>query len=189
MCPLLTVEVEILISLFSHDCCSLTSKCMEHRRGVMERVCASGTHTSGRYNMKMFRSIRTCSYLRELSGRVLSRRGCLVSIMSYHLGVQHHMDRTVSHSIVSCRARIEQGRLAKWLVDNSCADRVFFCNSGAEANEAAIKVLFSLLSVSTKFYRFPFSCSRDRPKGSARRRSILGHSATRRDASRGMHVH
>lgn len=35
---------------------------------------------------------------------------------------------------------IEQGQLAKWLVENSCADRVFFCNSGGEANEAAIKV-------------------------------------------------
>ncbi|MDM9581649.1 aspartate aminotransferase family protein [Nostoc sp. GT001] len=34
----------------------------------------------------------------------------------------------------------EQGELAKWLVDRSCADRVFFCNSGAEANEAAIKL-------------------------------------------------
>jgi len=34
----------------------------------------------------------------------------------------------------------EQGALAKWIVENSCADRVFFCNSGAEANEAAIKL-------------------------------------------------
>jgi acetylornithine/N-succinyldiaminopimelate aminotransferase len=34
----------------------------------------------------------------------------------------------------------EQGKLAEWLVGNSCADRVFFCNSGAEANEAAIKL-------------------------------------------------
>jgi acetylornithine/N-succinyldiaminopimelate aminotransferase len=34
----------------------------------------------------------------------------------------------------------EQGELAKWLVRNSCGDRVFFCNSGAEANEAAIKL-------------------------------------------------
>jgi acetylornithine/N-succinyldiaminopimelate aminotransferase len=33
-----------------------------------------------------------------------------------------------------------QIRLAKLLVDNSFADRVFFCNSGAEANEAAIKL-------------------------------------------------
>ena len=34
----------------------------------------------------------------------------------------------------------EQGELANWLVNHSCADRVFFCNSGAEANEAAIKL-------------------------------------------------
>ncbi len=33
-----------------------------------------------------------------------------------------------------------QGELAKWLVQNSCADKAFFCNSGAEANEAAIKL-------------------------------------------------
>ncbi|NET38738.1 MAG: aspartate aminotransferase family protein [Cyanothece sp. SIO1E1] len=33
-----------------------------------------------------------------------------------------------------------QGDLAKWLTTHSCADRVFFCNSGAEANEAAIKL-------------------------------------------------
>ena len=32
----------------------------------------------------------------------------------------------------------QQGALAKKLVDSSCADRAFFCNSGAEANEAAI---------------------------------------------------
>lgn len=33
-----------------------------------------------------------------------------------------------------------QGQLAKWLIDHSCAERVFFCNSGAEANEGAIKL-------------------------------------------------
>ncbi len=33
-----------------------------------------------------------------------------------------------------------QGELAKWIIDHSCADRVFFCNSGAEANEGAIKL-------------------------------------------------
>ena len=35
----------------------------------------------------------------------------------------------------------EQGQLAEWLVNNSFADKVFFCNSGAEANEAAIKLV------------------------------------------------
>lgn len=34
----------------------------------------------------------------------------------------------------------EQAELAKWLVESSCMDKVFFCNSGAEANEAAIKL-------------------------------------------------
>ncbi|HLP90066.1 MAG TPA: aspartate aminotransferase family protein [Nostocaceae cyanobacterium] len=34
----------------------------------------------------------------------------------------------------------EQGELAQWIIDHSCGDRVFFCNSGAEANEAAIKL-------------------------------------------------
>jgi acetylornithine/N-succinyldiaminopimelate aminotransferase len=34
----------------------------------------------------------------------------------------------------------QQVRLAKLLVTNSFADKAFFCNSGAEANEAAIKI-------------------------------------------------
>ena len=34
-----------------------------------------------------------------------------------------------------------QARLAKMLVENSCADRVFFANTGAEANEGAIKLV------------------------------------------------
>ena len=34
----------------------------------------------------------------------------------------------------------EQGALAQWLVEQSCGDHTFFCNSGAEANEGAIKL-------------------------------------------------
>ena len=34
----------------------------------------------------------------------------------------------------------QQGELATWLVENSGADKAFFCNSGAEANEGAIKL-------------------------------------------------
>ncbi len=34
----------------------------------------------------------------------------------------------------------EQGALAAWLVAHGAGERVFFCNSGAEANEAAIKL-------------------------------------------------
>lgn len=35
---------------------------------------------------------------------------------------------------------VPQVKLAELLVQNSCLDRVFFCNSGAEANEAAAKL-------------------------------------------------
>jgi acetylornithine/N-succinyldiaminopimelate aminotransferase len=35
---------------------------------------------------------------------------------------------------------LPQVALAEWLVQHAFADRVFFCNSGAEANEAAIKL-------------------------------------------------
>jgi predicted acetylornithine/succinylornithine family transaminase len=35
---------------------------------------------------------------------------------------------------------IPQIQLAELLISNSCFDRIFFCNSGAEANEAAIKL-------------------------------------------------
>ena len=34
-----------------------------------------------------------------------------------------------------------QAQLAKLLVENSCGNKVFFCNSGAEANEGAIKLV------------------------------------------------
>lgn len=33
-----------------------------------------------------------------------------------------------------------QAELAKWLVETTCGDKAFFCNSGAEANEGAIKL-------------------------------------------------
>jgi acetylornithine aminotransferase len=35
----------------------------------------------------------------------------------------------------------QQVELAEWLCEHSFADRVFFCNSGAEANEAAMKLV------------------------------------------------
>ena len=58
-----------------------------------------------------------------------------------------HSDRALRRSLgrqlrrlqhVSNLYRIpEQDALATWLVQHSCADSVFFCNSGAEANVAA----------------------------------------------------
>lgn len=44
------------------------------------------------------------------------------------------------HHVSNLYYTAAQGELAQWLVEHSCADRAFFCNSGAEANEGAIKL-------------------------------------------------
>ncbi len=49
---------------------------------------------------------------------------------------------------------IPQVELAEWLTSNSFADRVFFCNSGAEANEAAIKLARKYFHDQGKHERF-----------------------------------
>jgi len=49
---------------------------------------------------------------------------------------------------------IPQIELAGWLVENSFADRVFFCNSGAEANEAAIKLARKVYKERGENHRF-----------------------------------
>ncbi len=48
------------------------------------------------------------------------------------------LDAGVVHTSNLFRTR-PAGELAEWLVENSFADRVFFCNSGAEATEGALK--------------------------------------------------
>ena len=47
--------------------------------------------------------------------------------------------RTLTH-VSNLYYTTPQTELAAWLVQHSFADRAFFCNSGAEANEAAIKL-------------------------------------------------
>jgi acetylornithine/N-succinyldiaminopimelate aminotransferase len=49
---------------------------------------------------------------------------------------------------------VPQVKLASWLVENSFADRVFFCNSGAEANEAAIKIARRYFKEKGESWRF-----------------------------------
>ncbi|MEC4805615.1 MAG: aspartate aminotransferase family protein [Jaaginema sp. PMC 1079.18] len=56
----------------------------------------------------------------------------LVEVVSQQIQKLHHVSNLYYIP--------EQGQLAEWLVQHSCADRAFFCNSGAEANEAAIKL-------------------------------------------------
>jgi acetylornithine/N-succinyldiaminopimelate aminotransferase len=52
--------------------------------------------------------------------------------------IRDAVDTGVIHTSNLFRTRPAE-ELAGWLVDRSFADRVFFCNSGAEANEGAIK--------------------------------------------------
>jgi acetylornithine/N-succinyldiaminopimelate aminotransferase len=56
----------------------------------------------------------------------------LVSAVSQQIQSLHHVSNLYYIP--------EQGALAQWLVAHSCADKAFFCNSGAEANEGAIKL-------------------------------------------------
>jgi len=73
---------------------------------------------------------------------------CVAGIATCSLG--HADPRLVSavsdqirrlHHVSNLYYTVEQASLAKWLVEHSCGDRVFFCNSGAEANEAALKLV------------------------------------------------
>ena len=49
---------------------------------------------------------------------------------------------------------VPQLELAEWLIAHSFADRVFFCNSGAEANEAAIKLARKYFKEAGQGHRF-----------------------------------
>lgn len=53
-------------------------------------------------------------------------------------GIKEQADRLIHTS--SLYYIENQTELAKRIVENSCADKVFLCNSGAEANEGAIKL-------------------------------------------------
>lgn len=83
--------------------------------------------------------------LYSLDGRVFL--DCVAGIATCTLGHAHEsiiaavtaQMRRVSH-VSNLYYIPEQGALAAWLVHNSPADKAFFCNSGAEANEAAIKL-------------------------------------------------
>ena len=72
---------------------------------------------------------------------------CVAGIATCTLG---HSDRQLRRALNNQLGRLqhvsnlyqipEQEALAQWISANSCTDQVFFCNSGAEANEAAIKL-------------------------------------------------
>lgn len=73
-----------------------------------------------------------------------------------------------------------QTDLAQWLVQRSFADRVFFCNSGAEANEAAIKLARKYFSSKGQSERYRIICMHQSFHG----RTMAALSATGQDKIR-----
>ena len=69
--------------------------------------------------------------------------GIAVNVLGYAHPLLVEAIKSQAEKLIHCSSiyYIEaQAMLAKLLVENSCADRIFFANSGAEANEGAIKL-------------------------------------------------
>lgn len=69
--------------------------------------------------------------------------GIAVNALGYSHPALVEAVKTQAEKLIHCSNLYyieSQAKLAKLLVENSCADRVFFANSGAEANEGAIKL-------------------------------------------------
>ncbi|HEY9763937.1 MAG TPA: aspartate aminotransferase family protein [Trichocoleus sp.] len=80
--------------------------------------------TEGREYLDFVAGIATCT--------LGHAHPAMVEVVSQQIQALHHVSNLYYVP--------EQGALAQWLVEHSCADRAFFCNSGAEANEGAIKL-------------------------------------------------
>lgn len=76
-------------------------------------------------------------YIDFVSGIAVNNLGCCNNRVTMAIQKQAQRLTHISNLYYS----EPQIRLAKMLVENSFADKVFFCNSGAEANEAAIKLV------------------------------------------------
>ncbi len=110
---------------------------------VRERTDASVMHTYARFPIALVRGEGARVWDADGKEYLDFAAGIAVNSLGHcHPAVAKAVSeqvRTLIH--VSNLYHIEpQARLAKALCDHSFADRVFFCNSGAEANEAAIKL-------------------------------------------------
>src|SRR5487761_2610123 len=103
------------------------------------------------------------AWLWTVEGRRLLDFGSGIATASLGHGHPHLADAIAAqaHKVkhVSNLYRIPQAeRLAQRLVDASFADSVFFCNSGAEANEAMIKMIRKTQAEAGKPERFRIIC-------------------------------
>ncbi len=103
------------------------------------------------------------AWLVSLDGRRFLDFGSGIATASLGHGNKHLAqaiaDQAAKVMHVSNLYRIPQAeRLAARLVENTFADSVFFCNSGAEANEGMIKMIRKAMSESGKPERFRIIC-------------------------------
>ena len=75
-------------------------------------------------------------YLDFTSGWAVNNVGHANSVVAEALAGQAETLLQTSNQFYT----VPQLQLAQLLVDNSCLDKVFICNSGAEANEGAVKL-------------------------------------------------
>ncbi len=75
-------------------------------------------------------------YLDFVAGWAVNSLGHCHSVVAKAVTEQAHLLIQTSNQFYT----IPQIQLAELLVQNSCLDKVFFCNSGAEANEGAVKL-------------------------------------------------
>ena len=75
-------------------------------------------------------------YLDFTSGWAVNNVGHANPVVAEAISKQAHTLLQTSNQFYT----VPQLQLAQILVENSCMDRIFFCNSGAEANEGAIKL-------------------------------------------------
>jgi acetylornithine/N-succinyldiaminopimelate aminotransferase len=126
--------------LFLFVCCVLLGSLID----VLYRCFSSYVYTqkNSRYPLTI-KNGKGC-YLYTIDGKEYI--DCVAGIATCALG---HSNTYLTNAITKQMEQVHhvsnlyyipaQAALAHWLTENSVADKVFFCNSGAEANEAAIK--------------------------------------------------
>ncbi len=115
---------------------SLTDKWQELERQLLMQVTKRLPVTLTRGKGARVWDVQGKEYLDFVSGWAVNSLGHCHPVVVEALVKQAQTLIQVSNQFYT----IPQIELAKLLIDNSCFDRVFFCNSGAEANEGAIKL-------------------------------------------------
>lgn len=120
--------------------------CLQHGRDMMDTMAQGSADILGTYKRAPMRFVRGAGVeLFDEDGKAYLdlSSGIAVNALGYNdSGIRRVIEEVLDSGLlhVSNLYRTEAGeRLAHFLVENSFASNVFFCNSGAEANEGAFK--------------------------------------------------